>query len=296
MGEFKLAEGESVVRTYRCTGVDRCKVIAGTAIPMRSVKSGATGTMLVTNKRLVYHMDNASKNGGIIHREVRISDISSISSVVSKFGRDIRVPVALILLGFVLMFAPFVYATETGMLDDGVDYRNGYNTALEYAYYEEYLARIMVGDAENTIPEGYEVPTISEKGSTEYVRGADAGKKAGAQRADEDVAAGKAFSVPDDLRVSSSTGFIIPIALVGMFVFLSGSIVHVISSRTKDWIRLDFGGGSGAGLAVKSMSAGEDRNGMSPLITDEEYYKMIGELGSVITELRLTGKVSEATA
>ncbi len=296
MGEFKLAEGESVVRTYRCTGVDRCKVIAGTAIPLKSAKSSAAGTMLVTNKRLIYHMENASKQGGIIHREVRISDISSVSSVVSMFGRDIRVTVALILLGFIMMFAPFVYATETGMLDDGIDYREGYNTALENAYYIEYLAHIVSGDVENTIPEGYEVPDIHERGSTEYVRGAEAGAKAGYQRADEDAAAGKAFSVPNDLKVSSTTGFIIPLALVGMFVFISGSILYVISSRTKNWIRLDFGGGSGAGLAIKSMSAGEDRNGASPLTTDEEYYKMIGELGSVITELRLTGKVSEVPA
>ena len=295
MGEFKLAEGESVVRTYQCTGVDRCRVIAGTAIPTRSAKHDASGVMLVTNKRLVYHMDSASKEGRTIHREVRLSDISSVSSVVSMFGRDIRIPVALILLGFILMFAPFVYATEAGMMENGVDYRDGYNKALEHEYYVRYLEHVSAGDIENTIPDGYRAPS-SNVGSSEYNRGVSDGSRAGKERADADVAAGKAFSVPADMKLRSAADWILPISLIGMFVFVSGSIVYVISMRTKNWIRLDFGGGSGAGLAIKSMSSGDDRNSMSPLTTDEGYYKMIGELGAVITELRTTGKLSEAVA
>ncbi len=296
MGEFKLAEGESVVRTYRCTAVDRCKVFAGTAIPLRSSRHDVGGTVLVTDKRLIYHMDGASESGGFIHREVRLSDVTSVSSVVSKFGRDIRIPIAMMVLGFILIFAPFVYATESGMMDDGPDYRTGYNEALEYAYYSEYLDGIIDGKVDNTIPEGYVVNEMESRGSSEYRRGAADGATAGSHRADEDIGAGKAFSVPADLRLSSATSWITPVAAAGMLVFVMSSIIYVISFRTKDWIRLDFGGASGAGVAVKSISSGEDRNGMSPLTTDEGYYKMVGELGSIITELRLNGKIAEACA
>ncbi len=296
MGEFKLAEDESVVRIYRCTAVDKCKVVAGTAIPLRSSKHDVSGMVLVTNKRLIYHMDGASEKGGFIHREVRLSDVTSVSSVVSKFGRDIRMPIVLMVLGFLMIFAPFVYATESGMMDDGADYRDGYNEALEYEYYLGYLDGIIDGEVDNTIPEGYAAPTLNEIRSSEYQRGVVDGGIVGMQRADEDVSAGKAFAVPRDLMLHSETEWITPIALLGMLVFVMSTIVYVISFRTKNWIRLNFGGASGAGVAVKSMSSGEDRNGMSPLTTDDEYYKMVGEIGSMITELRLNGKIAEASA
>ena len=288
MDDMKLADGERIVRTYRCTATDGCRVIAGTALPTKRSKYDSEGTVTVTNRRLVYSMTARSRKGdSMIRQEVRISDITSISALMAKFGRDIRVPMMMVILGFILMFAPFVYATETGMLDHGQDYKDGYNVGTELGYYEKYLGAISAGTVKNTIPSGYSAPEYDTFGSSEYVKGYEEGVKAGEDRAKSDIEGQKPFAVPSDLRMGVGIeGAIVAVAVIGAVVFVMGSVLYAISSRTKDWVRFELGSGVGAGVCLKSFASGEDASAIGPLSASEGYSQMVGELGSLIAELR----------
>lgn len=288
MDDMKLADGERIVRTYRCTATDGCRVIAGTALPTKRSKYDSEGTVTVTNRRLVYSMTVRSRKGdSMIRQEVRLSDISSISSIMARFGRDIRVPLMMVVMGFILLFAPFVYATETGMLDHGQDYKDGYNAGTELGYYEKYLGAITAGTVANTIPSGYSAPQYDSFGSSEYVNGYVEGIKAGAERAKSDIEGTKAFAVPSDLMMGVGIeGIILAIAVVGAIVFITGSVLYAISSRTKNWIRVGFGSRAGAGICFKSISSGEDASAIGPLTASDDYARMIEEIGSLIVNIR----------
>ena len=286
MEELKLAQGESVVRSYECVAVDGCRVVAGTAIPGK-FKGESKGTITITDKRVIYTMESTGSKGGSIHQETRISDITSISSVMAKFGRDIRMPVLMIVLGFLLMFAPYVYATENGLLDDEGDYSVGYNFGVEYGYYMEYLEAIEDGDVKNTIPAGYILPETDDIVSSDYMKGAVAGMSAGANRASQDVSAKKDFSVPTDLMLSNDDGRNVLIcAVAGAIVFIMGSVLYAISSRTKDWVRIGFGMAGSQGIAIKSISGGSDKCAIGPLNGDQQFYDVVSEIGSVILNLK----------
>lgn len=289
MTELRLAEGEEVVRRYGCTAVDGCAVIAGTVVPLRSKKRRESeGSITVTNRRVIYDMEvqaSGKRRASSIHQETRIEDISSISSVMAKFGRDIRIPALMVVIGFILIFAPFVWATESGAFETEGDYQDGYNAGVEYGYYHTYLNAIKDGEA-NTIPPGYsfEEPLFQ---SPDFSRGYIAGLFAGVERAEADITADRAFSVPTDIMMhGSATMLVLILAIVGAVVFVMGSVLYAISSRTKDWVALRIGSSGTAGPYITSINNADCRIGTGPMTATESCSQMIEEIGSIIVGLR----------
>ena len=290
MTELRLAEGEEVVRRYSCTAVDNCAVFAGTVIPKGSrMKRESQGTITVTNRRVIYDMEASGKQPSSIHQETRIDSISSVSSIMAKFGRDLRVPILMVIVGFILIFAPYVYAYETDVIQNSGDYIRGYNDGVEYSYYQTYLEAIESGDVDNTIPTGYVPPEHSDDMilSSEYERGFSEGILVGANVAESDLRNDARFSVPTDhMKSESIVMAVLVMAVVGAVVFAMGSVLYAISSRTKDWILMNLGSSGGSGVFIKSMSSGDDAVGIRPLVADDGFVDAVNEIGAVILENR----------
>ena len=290
MTELRLAEGEEVVRQYSCTAVDNCAVFAGTVIPKGSrMKRESQGTITVTNRRVIYDMEASGKQPSTIHQETRIDSISSVSSIMAKFGRDLRVPILMVIVGFILIFAPYVYAYETDVIQNSGDYIGGYNDGVEYSYYQTYLEAIESGDVDNTIPTGYVPPEHSDDMilSSEYERGFSEGILVGANVAESDLRNDARFSVPTDhMKSESIVMAVLVMAVVGAVVFVMGSVLYAISSRTKDWILMNLGSSGGSGVFIKSMSSGDDAVGIRPLVADDGFVDAVNEIGAVILENR----------
>ena len=290
MTELRLAEGEEVVRQYSCTAVDNCAVFAGTVIPKGSrMKRESQGTITVTNRRVIYDMEASGKQPSSIHQETRIDSISSVSSIMAKFGRDLRVPILMVIVGFILIFAPYVYAYETDVIQNSGDYIRGYNDGVEYSYYQTYLEAIESGDVDNTIPTGYVPPEHSDDMilSSEYERGFSEGILVGANVAESDLRNDARFSVPTDhMKSESIVMAVLVMAVVGAVVFVMGSVLYAISSRTKDWILMNLGSSGGSGVFIKSMSSGDDAVGIRPLVADDGFVDAVNEIGAVILENR----------
>lgn len=290
MTELRLAEGEEVVRRYSCTAVDNCAVFAGTVIPKGSrMKRESQGTITVTNRRVIYDMEASGKQPSSIHQETRIDSISSVSSIMAKFGRDLRVPILMVIVGFILIFAPYVYAYETDVIQNSGDYIRGYNDGVEYSYYQTYLEAIESGDVDNTIPTGYVPPEHSDDMilSSEYERGFSEGILVGANVAESDLRNDARFSVPTDhMKSESIVMAVLVMAVVGAVVFVMGSVLYATSSRTKDWILMNLGSSGGSGVFIKSMSSGDDAVGIRPLVADDGFVDAVNEIGAVILENR----------
>ena len=290
MAELRLADGEEVVRQYSCTAVDNCAVFAGTVIPKGSRKKRESrGIITVTNRRVIYDMEASGKQPSSIHQETRIDSISSVSSIMAKFGRDLRVPILMVIVGFILIFAPYVYAYETDVIQNSGDYIRGYNDGVEYSYYQTYLEAIESGDVDNTIPTGYVPPEHSDDMilSSEYERGFSEGILVGANVAESDLRNDARFSVPTDhMKSESIVMAVLVMAVVGAVVFVMGSVLYAISSRTKDWILMNLGSSGGSGVFIKSMSSGDDAVGIRPLVADDGFVDAVNEIGAVILENR----------
>ena len=294
MTELRLAEGEEVVRQYSCTAVDNCAVFAGTVIPKGSrMKRESQGTITVTNRRVIYDMEASGKKPSSIHQETRIDSISSVSSIMAKFGRDLRVPILMVIVGFILIFAPYVWAVETDALATDGDYETGYNVGVELGYYETYTEALSEG-LENTIPQGYVPPTMDRFGSSEYNSGYMNGYLKGVAEATVDIGKGNDFSVPTDMMIHNSMSTIILImAVVGAVVFILGSVLYIISCRTKDWVQIKIGSGESSGIFVTSMSGGSDKVSLRPVTANPDYIQMTEELGALIID-SWNGKKSTA--
>ena len=291
MAELRLADGEEVVRQYSCTTVDNCAVFAGTVIPKGSRKKRESrGTITVTNRRVIYDMEaSGRRQPSSIHQETSIDSISSVSSIMAKFGRDLRVPILMVIVGFILIFAPYVYAYETDVIQNSGDYIRGYNDGVEYSYYQTYLEAIESGDVDNTIPTGYVPPEHSDDMilSSEYERGFSEGILVGANVAESDLRNDARFSVPTDhMKSESIVMAVLVMAVVGAVVFVMGSVLYAISSRTKDWILMNLGSSGGSGVFIKSMSSGDDAVGIRPLVADDGFVDAVNEIGAVILENR----------
>lgn len=282
-----LAEGEEIVRRYPFTAVDRVALFAGAVLPLPgSVES--EGVLTLTNRRVMVDLraDQGRNGGAGMHQETRLSDISSISSMMSKFGRDLRVPILLIVVGFAMMFLPYVFYEETGALNVDGEYQDGYNDGVEYSYLIEYIQAIREGKVTHTIPYGYYYSLPDQPWSAEYYRGYSDGVAAGKERAAQDIAADSGFSVPRDLlHHSDPAGVILAVAVVGAAVFVLGSAVYVVSNRTKDWVNLRFGQGS-VGICVKTFEGGWRGTGFRALTADDRYWDMTRELGAAIADVR----------
>lgn len=286
MAELRLADGEEVVRQYSCTAVDNCAVFAGTVIPKSSRKKRESqGIITVTNRRVIYDMEaSGRRQPSSIHQETSIDSISSVSSIMAKFGRDVRVPALMVIVGFILIFAPYVWAVETDALATDGDYETGYNVGVELGYYTEFMSALTEG-RDVTIPSGYVPPTKDQFGSSEYQRGYLSGYIAGAAEAVSDIGQGDDFSVSSDLMIHNSMSTLILVsAAVGAVVFILGSVLYTISCRTKDWVHIRIGSGGSAGVFITSLSNGPDRVGIGPSVANTDYVQMIEEIGALITD------------
>lgn len=288
MTELKLADGEEVLRQYSCMGVDNCTVFAGTVVPrgLRRKKE-SQGTITVTSRRVIYDMEVSGRGQpSTIHQETRIDSISSVSSVMAKFGRDIRIPVLMVLVGFILMFTPYVWAVETDAMATGGDYEVGYNAGVEVGYYDEFIQALSNG-TENTIPQGYVPPVEDEFGSSDYKNGFADGRAAGEEEAVSDIANKNDFSVPTGIMIHNNVDTVILIlAIIGAAVFIMGSVLFVISNRTKDWFSLRMGSGHDTGVYITSISHGSERIGVRPVIVNGNSKDMVNELGAIIVDAR----------
>ena len=280
-----LAEGERVVRRYPCTAVDRVALIAGTVIPLPgSVES--QGVLTLTNRRIIFELEADMRGRASERQEVALSSVSSISSMMSKFGRDLRLPIALVVIGFLLMFAPFVALYEAGEFDVDGDYQEGYNDGVEFGYFETYLRAVQSGQVSHGIPDGYDFYPQQSPTSGEYVRGYYEGRPLGVERAEADIHADRPFSVPSDLKTNHDPSSVcIPFALVGAVVFVMGSVLYMLSNTTKDWIGVRLGS-TGRGIAVKSFNGGWRATGYRALTAEDQYWAMTRELGAAILDLR----------
>ena len=180
---------------------------------------------------------------------------TTVSSMMSKFGRDLRLPIAFIVIGFLLMFAPYVALYESGEFDTDGDYRQGFNDGVEFGYFETYLKAVQNGEVSHTIPYGYDFYPQQSPTSAEYANAYYEGRALGIERAEADIAADAAFSVPTDLMVHSDPSSVcIPLAVLGMLVFVMGSVLYMLSNTTKDWIGISLGSSGGGGSSGGSSS------------------------------------------
>ena len=280
-----LASGEEVVRRYSCTAVDRVAMFAGSVVPLPGhVES--EGVLTLTNKRIIFELTASDRSTSSDRQEARLSDVSSISSMMSKFGRDLRVPILLVAIGFLMMFAPFVALSETGAMDHDMDYQDGYNYGVEYGYFWTYLGAVQSGTVSHQIPDGYHFTPAPEHVSDTDSEGYKKGYPLGVERANADIAADAEFSIPTDLQTDlNPAGICIAIAIAGAAVFIMGSVVYLVSNRTKDWISLNLGNG-GSGIVVKSFNGGWQATGHRALTAENQYWDMTRELGAAILETR----------
>lgn len=280
-----LASGEEVVRRYSCTAVDRVAMFAGSVVPLPGhVES--EGVLTLTNKRIIFELTASDRSTSSDRQEARLSDVSSISSMMSKFGRDLRVPILLVAIGFLMMFAPFVALSETGAMDHDMDYQDGYNFGIEYGYFETYLKAVQSGTVSHTIPSDYHISIPSGPQSANFDEAYKIGSQLGQERAQADIAADAEFSIPTDLKTNLNPGAVcLIIAIVGSVVFIMGSVVYLVSNRTKDWISLNLGTG-GSGIVVKSFNGGWQTTGHRALTAENQYWDMTRELGAAILETR----------
>ncbi len=288
MAELRLADGEEVVRQYSCTAVDNCAVFAGTVIPKSSRKKRESqGTITVTNRRVIYDMEaSGRRQPSSIHQETSIDSISSVSSIMAKFGRDVRVPALMVIVGFILIFAPYVWAVETDALATDGDYEAGYNVGVELGYYSEFMSALTEGE-DVTIPAGYVPPTFDQFGSSEYMSGYLSGILKGAAEAVSDIEQGNDFSVPSNLMIHNSMSTLILVsAVLGAVIFVLGSVLYLISYRTKDWVHIRIGSGGSAGVFITSLSNGSDRVGIGPSVANADYVQTIEEIGALIVDSR----------
>ncbi|MFT0899444.1 hypothetical protein [Candidatus Methanoprimaticola sp. MG2] len=281
--ETVLAAGEEIVRRYSCTAVDRVAMFAGSVMPLPG-RTESEGVLTLTNRRVIFHLSTESGKA-YDRQEVRLSEVSAVSSMMSKFGRDLRVPMLLIVIGFLMMFVPFAVFSETGALDTDMDYQDGYNDGVEYGYFKTYLEAVQAGEVTHGIPDGYFFYPPDSFVSQEYYSGYQKGNALGVERAVADIAADAVFSVPSDLKTHHNpTGTCLVLAVIGAFVFVSGSVVYLISNRTKDWISIRLGT-SGRGICVKSFNGGWSATGSRALTAENQYWDMTRELGAAIMEI-----------
>ena len=288
MAELRLADGEEVVRQYSCTAVDNCAVFAGTVIPKSfRKKRESQGIITVTNRRVIYDMEaSGRRQPSSIHQETSIDSISSVSSIMAKFGRDVRVPALMVIVGFILIFAPYVWTVETDALATDGDYEAGYNVGVELGYYSEFMSALTEGE-DVTIPAGYVPPTFDQFGSSEYMSGYLSGILKGAAEAVSDIEQGNDFSVPSNLMIHNSMSTLILVsAVLGAVIFVLGSVLYLISYRTKDWVHIRIGSGGSAGVFITSLSNGSDRVGIGPSVANADYVQTIEEIGALIVDSR----------
>ncbi len=105
-----LADGEQVIRKYRCVSVDYTssdKSLDSMGIAKR--KAGTDGQVLITNKRVIYYAESpGSSKGGMpaMHmQEAFVDKIASTEFVQADAKKSLAFPFALIIIGLLAVIA-----------------------------------------------------------------------------------------------------------------------------------------------------------------------------------------------
>ena len=213
---------------------------------------------------------------------MRLSDITSLSGLISKFGRRSRIPLIMAVVGILIMAVPYMYAVGTDVADKSGDYVDGYNDSILFWNYFVYLEAVSSGTIENTIPRGYEI-SMADDPSEKYMEGWNDAMKTGAERGLADVTSKKPFSEPKDLLLNDA---VVPLvkagAIIGAILIVLGTFLYVVSYRTRDWVSIRIGGAGDPGILVSSaMPLGDN-----PMTESENTREMITDLGAVILTIK----------
>ncbi len=112
-----LAEGEQVIRKYRCAVVDyRSSDKSLDAIGLMKKKPDTDGLVVVTNRRVLYYAEGRSPAKGAteapLHmQEAFIDRISSTEFVQADAKKNVTLPLALLIIGLLLT----IYGITDGM-------------------------------------------------------------------------------------------------------------------------------------------------------------------------------------
>ncbi len=105
-----LADGEQVIRKYRCVSVDYTssdKSLDKMGIAKR--KAGTDGQILITNKRVIYYAESSSPSKGgmpAMHmQEAFVDKIASTEFVQADAKKNLAFPFALIIIGLLAVIA-----------------------------------------------------------------------------------------------------------------------------------------------------------------------------------------------
>ncbi|MBR2255495.1 MAG: hypothetical protein IJ856_06800 [Candidatus Methanomethylophilaceae archaeon] len=275
-----MASGEKVVRSYRCTVEDGSFSFLGLVIPGR--REGDTGVLTVTNRRVVFDC------GESLHREIGINGLTSVSVLLSRFGRDARFPLLIIFLGLMLAVVPYLYATDTDSLHTAGDYEKGYNDAVSQGYYDTYLAEL-VGGGTVAIPVGTSVHSENSP-SARYSEGYGEGYNIGASAASAEIASAVSsgniaqYSDPTGLYMhSSEVEGIVWISVAGAVAMVVGALLYLLSWKTRDWVVMNFGG---AGESILLSSVGRDQVSSRQMCASEDMGTIVDEIGALIVDIR----------
>ena len=219
---------------------------------------------------------------------MRLSDITSLSGLISKFGRRSRIPLIMAVVGILIMAVPYMYAVGTDVADKSGDYVDGYNDSILSSNYYAYLDAIAAGTVDNTIPRGYHI-SVAENPSEKYLEGWNDAKPIIDERVKADIAAKKAFSEPKDLLLNDA---VVPLvkagAIIGAILIVLGTFLYVVSYRTRDWVSIRIGGAGDPGILVSSAMP----LGGNPMTESENTREMITDLGAVILTIK-AGKTAD---
>ncbi len=294
-----LASGEEIVRRYSCTVTDRVIELAGSVLPLPRREDGE-GTVTLTDRRLIFDMDAGTRRDGSprgsVHQEVLLSDISSVSTSISRVRRGTLLPLALIVLGLILMTVPCAIAAASGEFDADGDYQDGFNDGIETGYYEGFLSVVQQPSIlhEATIPEGYRCEGRQADASAEYDRGFEEGYSMTRDSGVYDATMGKTFSVPYGLMTHNDPWpGILAAAAAGFVLIVSGSLVYSVSGITCEWAAVRLGS-PGRGVYLTSVAGGWSSSSVRGIRPSGGYEEMVRDLGAAIMDTR--GRVGRTTA
>jgi len=107
---ISIAEDEQTLRSYNIAKVDK-RSVANTkkgVSTRRSKRNNTTGTLYVTNRRVIYNVDNVSTsvvhgvNNGINSQQIRIEDVQGVDFMTSHSRPSLILPIIMIVLGLIL--------------------------------------------------------------------------------------------------------------------------------------------------------------------------------------------------
>lgn len=288
---ISLASGEEVVRRYDCTATDSVLELAGLVLPLPRRRS-RDGTVTLTDRRLMFDLEAGTRRDGsskgVLHQEVLLSDVASVSASLSRARSSPALPILLIVIGLALMLVPYAVALSDGTLDSDRDYVEGYNDGREAGYYEGYLyvaqQPTILFKAE--IPEDYRPVTRQTDASADYDRGYDEGHAETYETGVYDATLGRAFTVPEKVAAEDDPWpDIMAAAWTGAVFAVFGSLLYSFSLLSRDWASIRLGSSRG-GVYIMSVSGGWPSSSDRGMTPSGGYEEMVRDLGAAVLEIR----------